>query len=329
MKKTFIIGTLLLVMSGRAYAYSDIDNSVCKAEIDRLSAYTIISGYEDGTFKPKSKVSRAEVGKMLAVAMGYGKYDTPSEKHSEVIFTDFTQSHWAYPYIQWLNNIAGEVISGFEDDSFRADDSVTVAQLTKIAILSHGNDGYVNYVDEALGYPQGYINVGKEYGFLDGIDLSDIDRDITREEAAKIIYNTITIPVSCSVGYSDINGDGEVFWNAQRVILDGNNRFSFTSFETYLQNGNWISEPEYITINPLDEDDICTVLGEVINVDGRTAIVRTNKIHAHDGGLYLPDDKIEVSLKVNENEIETGEFYCFVVTKDKKKLIIDRCCIIR
>lgn len=329
MKKTVILSLLLTTITGHVYAYSDMTDSPFAPETDKLSTYGIVNGYEDGSFRPENKITRAETAKMLAAAMGYGQHNMSYIDDRLDNFSDFTENHWAYEYVVWLNNTVENLFEGFGDGSFRPDDNITVAQISKMAIQAHGNGGYINYVDNSLGYPYSYINTGVEYGFLNGIDISDSDREITRAEAAKIISNTIEIPMTDELGYSDIDDNNEIFWHTIRVTFDGNNRFPFMSFETCLQSGNWISDGKYITANPLKEDNICTVLGDVISLSNDTVTVMTKKIHAHDGGLYLPEDMLEVSFKMNGHTVEVGDNYCFVLVKDNGEWQTERCCVIK
>lgn len=56
----------------------------------------IISGFGDGTFKPKEAVTRAQFIKMLDIATGHVN---EFNSHVEVPFVDLNEDHWSYPYV--------------------------------------------------------------------------------------------------------------------------------------------------------------------------------------------------------------------------------------
>ena len=49
--------------------YSDIRDEVCEEAVNFLSEAQILSGYEDGTFRPDGRITRAEAAKMFAVLL--------------------------------------------------------------------------------------------------------------------------------------------------------------------------------------------------------------------------------------------------------------------
>lgn len=53
-----------------------------------LANSNVISGYEDGTFRPDNNITRAEFAKMLTVA--FGKYDP----NATSTFTDLPAGAW-------------------------------------------------------------------------------------------------------------------------------------------------------------------------------------------------------------------------------------------
>ena len=55
----------------------------------------IVSGYEDGTFKPDNSVTRAE-----AVTMMNKVLDNPIAENAENPFGDVSPNHWAYNQIR-------------------------------------------------------------------------------------------------------------------------------------------------------------------------------------------------------------------------------------
>jgi hypothetical protein len=96
--------------------------------IETAHAHAVVAGYSNGTFKPDSFVTRAEVAKMLVRSRGW---DTTVESPANLC--DVPESHWAYGYVQAA--IAHGVFSGYDDGCFRPDALATRAQLSKVLNL--------------------------------------------------------------------------------------------------------------------------------------------------------------------------------------------------
>ena len=91
-----------------------------------------ISGYNDGTFKPDSSITRAEFAAILAKARSIG----PLENNK---FSDVKDTHWAAQYINALN-LRG-IISGYEDGTFKPDNTITRAEAVTMINRVLGNNG--------------------------------------------------------------------------------------------------------------------------------------------------------------------------------------------
>lgn len=131
------------VSTGTSY-----DNDVYyRKALSLCSALGIISGYEDGSVRPESKVTRAEMAsivlRMLAV-QSMSKYQNG--------FTDVAETHWAADQIQTAQDAS--VISGMGDGTFMPDGDVLYAQVIVMLVNA------LNYKQDAEyygGYPNGYI----------------------------------------------------------------------------------------------------------------------------------------------------------------------------
>ena len=100
----------------------------------------IINGYGDGTFAPNDTVTRAELAKMIAVALDLDLTDSDST------FIDVADNNWATVYIEACVN-AG-IITGYTDGTFLPNNTVTrgeaaamisradLASLSKIEVIS-------------------------------------------------------------------------------------------------------------------------------------------------------------------------------------------------
>ncbi len=91
------------------------------------TAVKVVTGYEDGSFRPDRAVSRAEFLKML---MATNTQLTLSEAEG-AIFPDVRPKEWYAPYV--LHAVALKIAAGYKDGTFRPNDSVTLGEALKMA----------------------------------------------------------------------------------------------------------------------------------------------------------------------------------------------------
>lgn len=103
--------------------------------------YGFIEGYEDGTFRPNAPVNRAEALKILSLAAGL--VEIPETE--PVTFVDITPSDWFSAYLAAA--ASHEIVSGYDDGTFRAGNPITRAEAAKIIYLTMvGNPTINGYV---------------------------------------------------------------------------------------------------------------------------------------------------------------------------------------
>lgn len=101
--------------------YSDCNSELwCNNAISTLSSIGIIDGFEDGTFRPYAKITRAQFAK---IAVGF--FETTKEDY-EGFFTDVSIGAWYTEYVEAAAR-AG-LIRGFENGTFRPNSNITRAQ---------------------------------------------------------------------------------------------------------------------------------------------------------------------------------------------------------
>jgi len=92
--------------------------------IETAKANGAIGGYIDGTFKPGSDITRAEISKMISTASAL------SLSSSETSFPDVFPTHWAYKYIIACEN--NKIIGGYEDGTFRPGNNANRAEVSSM-----------------------------------------------------------------------------------------------------------------------------------------------------------------------------------------------------
>ncbi|WP_379213267.1 S-layer homology domain-containing protein [Paenibacillus sp. GCM10012303] len=90
-----VIARLLPEEIAGSAGFTDIAGSWAQAGIGKATAAGIVNGYEDGTFRPDSTLTRAEAVAMIDRLQGRGPLDGAPQQ-----WPDVTQAHWAYGYIQ-------------------------------------------------------------------------------------------------------------------------------------------------------------------------------------------------------------------------------------
>lgn len=107
-------------------------------------------------------------------------------------FLDSAAFDWAKPYIEYLAD--KNIISGFEDGTFRPNDSVTREQFVKMIVTAFNfkasGNSEISFSDVKLDdWCYDYISTAYENGIINGVssELFGVGRYITREDAATIL----------------------------------------------------------------------------------------------------------------------------------------------
>lgn len=101
--------------------FSDITSHWAKSSIEEAVSLGFVSGYNDGTFRPNSQITRAEFTVMLSNALKL-------EGDYALTFADAKSiPAWAKTYVGQA--VQAGIISGYNDDTFRASQNITRAEL--------------------------------------------------------------------------------------------------------------------------------------------------------------------------------------------------------
>ena len=91
--------------------------------IGYLEGFKIISGYQDGTFKPDKQLTRAEFASVIS---RFAKLDTTKKTN----FSDVSSNHWAKDYID--NAISHGWMGGYPDGTFKPNQPITRAEIVTV-----------------------------------------------------------------------------------------------------------------------------------------------------------------------------------------------------
>lgn len=176
------------------FAFSDLTEDTA---VETLATYGLVSGYEDGTFRPNNTITRAEFCTLLRTAL-----DLPANKQA-LAFSDTNPFAW---YADPVSAMAARgFIAGYEDGTFRPNDTISYQEI--LAILSSAAawismegdelnqedltmDQWLTYYDlpEWVRIPARNLT---ELGLT--LDLSNPAAPATRLQAAHLLYQLMDV----------------------------------------------------------------------------------------------------------------------------------------
>lgn len=104
------------------------------------------------------------------------------------VFSDLSSDAWYYDYVNDLYNQG--VISGYEDNTFRPERTVTTGEALKMILLA---SGYWESEPVTNHWASGYHYLALEFSILERGDITDLDVPVTRAMMAKIAANALGI----------------------------------------------------------------------------------------------------------------------------------------
>ena len=169
-----------------------VTNDEGKITLPGVEHTAYIFGYPDGTFRPNGNMTRSEAAAIFARLIAEAKGENISGKSS---FKDVESDEWYASYVAYLEKY--DVIKGYSDNTFRADNQVTRAEFVAMSVRYYDLFGDLPSVTNTKKYSDvssNYwavkeISVAKEIGWLNGYADGTFrgDNEITRAEAVTVI----------------------------------------------------------------------------------------------------------------------------------------------
>lgn len=173
-------------MESYAVTFSDISKHWAKSYIEKAVSYGFVNGYEDGTFKPDTPITRAEFTKMVNSVLG-------NNMTADIVFDDVKEKDWFYDDIR--KGVAAAFISGYSTSEFGPSNKITrqeTAVMLSRVVPTYGKNATIKVFGDYESVDTWAEDacrkiVGKGYlgGYDDG-DLHPTD-SLTRAQAAKIL----------------------------------------------------------------------------------------------------------------------------------------------
>ena len=138
--------------------YSSTFNDVAKDcwaanYIGYMQQFGIVTGYEDGSFRPDAPVTRAE---FAAIASRFEKLTQGSAS-----FTDVPDTHWAVRYINFAATRGW--VTGYEDGTFKPEHSITRAEVAAVTCRLLERSADQTYIRSHIGELRTFADVTESH----------------------------------------------------------------------------------------------------------------------------------------------------------------------
>ena len=166
--------------------FSDIANHWASGCIVALAKRSIISGYPNGTFRPKAVVSRAEFAALMP-----NVFPDLSDQRAAIPFRDVPVEHWAHEVVAQATERG--LFNGYEDQTFRPRRSLSRAQAITVLMIglqaTQGAGAVLFPVDESSA-PTDPVT-GQ---FSDAAEIPDYAREAIASALSQNLLETLSEP---------------------------------------------------------------------------------------------------------------------------------------
>jgi hypothetical protein len=171
--------------------FSDVPSSRSDYDaIEYLRQQKVLKGYEDGTFKPDSRINRAEMVKLIAnpfildtARLNDCINENIDEDDQTIFFSDVRRDVWYGPEL-CLAHI-GKIVNGYPDGTFQPGNNLNFAEAAKIIVSTFALQTHTDPTDERWFIP--YVNALSEHSAIP-TTIDRFDDVTTRGEMAEIMY---------------------------------------------------------------------------------------------------------------------------------------------
>ena len=190
LRKRLIALSMAAACAATAFAGAAFtDQSSIKVDskvIDTLTEKNVIKGFEDGSFKPDTAVTRAQMAKMMFVLRTGSDDASYYAKDMTDTFAD-TAGTWSNGYVKYCQ--AYGIVSGKSSTVFAPDAPVTTVEAAKMLLVYSGVDAAQSGLTGAQ-WKANTMKLADQDGLLKGVE-ADIDAPLPRQYAAQMIYNEL------------------------------------------------------------------------------------------------------------------------------------------
>lgn len=188
MKASFLKFTAFLLLASFGFSltaeasFLDTDENPYQESIEFLQESGILEGYEDGEFKPSNGINRAELLKVIFLAL-----DEDAGEGEGNCFLD-VQEEWFAPYVCRAKELG--IVQGYPDGFYHPEREVNMVEAFKIVIEAFGLMHDEVEGDEAWYQP--YVDFVHNNGFFSRYSYFP-DRSSQRDEMAFLVHQMLRL----------------------------------------------------------------------------------------------------------------------------------------
>ncbi|OBZ17618.1 S-layer homology domain-containing protein [Bacillus sp. FJAT-26390] len=163
---TYTLDKKVLIAAAAAISFTDIKGHWAEDSIMEAASKGMIAGYPDGSFLPNGSITRTQFAVILSRALQL-------QEQSSLTFTDAKKiPEWAKPEV--AKAVKAGLIQGYEDHSFRGDQTITRAEMAAIAARSlkiQESDGtQINFADNSSipSWAKEWVEIVAQKGIMQG-----------------------------------------------------------------------------------------------------------------------------------------------------------------
>lgn len=182
---SMILGSMGMTFAAPA-VFEDVEDADVAKAVERLQAFNIVDGYEDGTYRPGQDVTREEFAKLLVTALGI---DHAASAVTTADYKDVEAGRWSAGYIAVASGQG--LIIGDPDGNFRPADKVSYAESVTMLVRA------VGYQDSFLKgtWPGNFVAKAAELSITSKVRFADAAGYANRGEVAVLLNNTLDTDV--------------------------------------------------------------------------------------------------------------------------------------
>lgn len=191
MKKLLIILSMAICLTAVSEAkdFTDLQKEHWAYEyVSELSSKGIIKGYEDNTFKPDKKLTRAEFATIFVNYFNKNNQEAISKKD----YKDVKNDDWFYKYVQIAQNdmlVWGDFF--YPNDIMKREDvAYAIVKVCNLEKLSVNTGVLSNFTDsnEITDFLKNYVALAVEHGYMSGKGTEfDPQAGLTRAEVCALL----------------------------------------------------------------------------------------------------------------------------------------------
>ncbi|MFX0560636.1 S-layer homology domain-containing protein [Tepidibacillus infernus] len=279
---------------------SDVEGTQYAEAVDRLVALGIMTGFNDGTFKPEQDITRAEFAAMAIRAIGLDA--TAKSSGGATKFPDVAANQWYSGYINLAT--AKGIIKGHGDGTFKPTDKVTYGEAITMLVRVLGYEPAV----EGTNWPSNYLLKGAEIGITGNLQFNQ-SKPALRGDVAILINNSLDIDLMERVKYGDDLEFEEQ--KGETLLSEYLNVFEYDEVV--------VAETPAYSLTDLDNDEVVVKLSEedggkeyTFTVNDKLAI---DQFLGYEATIFVKDLDNDGKLEDDETVLYVG------VTTDKKDII--------